>query len=101
MEQVNRENILKAIQQNSKRIAEFGVHRIGLFGSFSKDLQGNKSDIDFLVEFQKAKKNIDNYMGLAFYLEDMFKRNIDLLTPEALSPHMKARILKEVQYIGL
>lgn len=33
--------------------AEYGVKRIGFFGSFAKGLSAEGSDIDILVEFQR------------------------------------------------
>ncbi len=32
---------------------EFGVCKIGLFGSFAKDVQNNNSDVDIIAEFDK------------------------------------------------
>ena len=55
-------------------------------------------DLDFLVEFIKGRKNYDNYLELGFFLEELFSKKIDLLTPESLSPHLKEQILREVQY---
>jgi predicted nucleotidyltransferase len=37
-------------------------------------------------------------MRLAFFLEELFGRKVDLLTPESLSPHIGPRILNEVVY---
>ena len=45
-----------------------------------------RSDIDIIVEFEEGKKNFDNFMNLAFYLEELFGRKVGLLTPESISP---------------
>lgn len=37
-------------------------------------------------------------MELAFLLEDILGRKVDLLTPESLSPHIGPKILAEVEY---
>ncbi|MEN8692215.1 MAG: nucleotidyltransferase family protein [Desulfobacterales bacterium] len=76
----------------------FPQSRIGLFGSQSRGDATPDSDLDFLVEFIKGRKNYDNYIELCFFLEDLFSKKIDLLTPESLSPHLKEQILREVQY---
>ena len=36
---------------------------------------------------------------LAFLLEDLFGRRVDLVTTEALSPHIGPHILREVEYV--
>ncbi len=74
------------------------VKKIGLFGSFLKGYNTDKSDIDFLVEFNDGEKNFNNFIELAFLLEKLLERKVDLLTKEALNPHMKTNILKEAYF---
>ena len=73
---------------------------MGLFGSFARGNQKPESDVDLLVEFDPDRKTFDNFMGLAFLLEDLLERRVELVTPEALSPHIGPRILKEVEYVA-
>jgi hypothetical protein len=40
-------------------------------------------------------KNYNNFIRLAFLLEDIFQRKVDLLTIDALNPYMKPKIMKE------
>ena len=79
-----------------KEIERFGVKRIGLFGSFIKGSQNENSDVDFLVEFIRGKKN---FINLAFFLENLFHRKVELVTPESLSPYLKPYITKEIKYV--
>lgn len=74
------------------------MQRIGLFGSFADNTQTEKSDIDFLVEFEEGKKTFDNYMELKFFFEEIFQRKIDLVTPKSIKPFLKESILNTVQY---
>ena len=90
--------IFKIIRQNKEKLSQLGVRQIGLFGSQSRGDATPDSDLDFLVEFIKGRKNYDKYIELCFFLEDLFSKKIDLLTPESLSPHLKEQILREVQY---
>jgi uncharacterized protein len=89
------------IAAHQPELARFGVKRLGVFGSFVRDQQDSASDIDVLVEFEPGRKSFDNFMHLAFYLEDLFGRNVDLLTPESLSPYLSPRIMREVEYVAL
>ena len=88
--------ILKINEQLIRQ--KYGVKRIGIFGSFSRGEEKEGSDIDILVEFEKGCKTFDNYMDLKFFLADLFHRKVDLVTVEALRPHLKDNILKEVSY---
>lgn len=76
----------------------YGVKRIGFFGSFVRSEQKETSDVDVLVEFEKGAKTFDNYMNLKFFLEDIFGRKVDLVIIDALKPHIRDRILEEVKY---
>jgi hypothetical protein len=91
-------DFLTFINRNKTQIKSYGVHRLGLFGSFVRNEQKEKSDIDLLVEFYPEEKNYDNFIGLSFFLEDNTDRKVDILTPEALSPYIGPYILKEVEY---
>lgn len=92
-EMLTADEILKKIEKNKEKIKKFGVKRIGLFGSYIRDEQKIKSDIDILVEFERGKKTFDNYMDLKFFLEDLFKCKVDLVIADALKTDLKPIIL--------
>ena len=79
---------------------EYGVKKIGVFGSYARGEQRKNSDIDILVEYEKPEE-----VGFAFFkLADVLKRilrikKIDLATRNSLKPVMKKNILKEVKFI--
>jgi predicted nucleotidyltransferase len=39
-------------------------------------------------------------MALAYFLEDLFNKKVDLVTPQSLSPHIGPHILKSVEYVS-
>ncbi len=94
-----KEELLNVLLQYKDTLKSYGVNRIGLFGSFVKDRQNAESDIDLLVEFLPDQKNFRNFINLAFFLEDMLNRKVELVTAESLSPYLKPYILKEVEYV--
>jgi len=94
-----KEELSSLILRHRNRIKKFGVIRIGLFGSFIKGTQSSKSDVDFLIEFDPTKKTFKNFINLAFFLEDLLHRKVELVTTESLSPYLKPYILEEVEYV--
>jgi len=96
-----KQDVLKVLHQNRDRLKAMGVSKIGLFGSFLRGEQHPDSDIDLLVEFDAGQKTFDAFMDLAFLLEEIFQRRIELLTVESLSPYLGPHILKEVEYAAL
>jgi predicted nucleotidyltransferase len=95
-----KKKVLTIIQDNQDKIKTFGVKKLGLFGSFARQEQNVKSDVDLLVEFEQGKKTFDNFIQLSFLLEDLFNRRVELVTPEALNPYIGPHILKEVEYVS-
>lgn len=92
-------NVVEVLKSNEEIIKkQYGVKRIGIFGSFARGDAKEGSDVDVIVEFEKGRKKYDNYMDLKFFLMDLFQRKVDLVTVEALRPQLKDSILKEVSY---
>ncbi|MDP6776258.1 MAG: nucleotidyltransferase family protein [Candidatus Latescibacteria bacterium] len=97
----DKNGIMAAIEANSVRLRQYGVRRIGLFGSFVRGDEHGDSDIDLLVEFEQGRKTFDSFMSLAFYLEDLLGRKVEVVTAESLSPYLGPYILDEVEYVTI
>jgi hypothetical protein len=97
----SKDSILASLTEHERQIRSFGVQRIGLFGSFARGSQTTASDIDFLVEFDPGQKTFDNFIRLSFFLEDLFQRRVELVTPESISPYLRPYIIKEVEYVPI
>ncbi|MGZ8842886.1 MAG: nucleotidyltransferase family protein [Pyrinomonadaceae bacterium] len=94
-------DLFALLAKHQHELREFGVRRLGVFGSFARDQHDVRSDVDMLVEFEQGKKSFDNFMHLAFFLEQQIGRRVDLVTPESLSPHIGPHILREVEYAAV
>lgn len=94
----NKSELFKALVGQEARLREYGVKRCGVFGSFARGKQTDQSDVDILVEFEQGQKSFDNFMRLAFFLEETLGRKVELVTPESLSPYIGPHILSEVEY---
>jgi len=95
----NKDQILQCLQSSKASLQALGVERIGLFGSFVTGNPSPESDVDVFVEFSPSQHSFDNFMDLSFLLEDLFGRKVELVTPEALSPHIGPHILEEVELV--
>ncbi|ABU56225.1 MULTISPECIES: nucleotidyltransferase family protein [Roseiflexus] len=96
-----REQILDLLHQHREELRRLGIRRCGIFGSFVRNTPHDESDVDILVEFQPGQKTFDNFMHLAFFLEDLFGRRVELVTTESLSPYIGPAILSEVEYASI
>ena len=93
--------IVQRIIKERERLAYLGVKSIGLFGSFVRGDKTSLSDVDILVEFMPEKHTFDNFMEVAFLLEKILGRKVELVTPQALSPHIGPHILRELERVPI
>jgi uncharacterized protein len=86
-------NQLDAIRELCRR---YHVTRLELFGSATRDdFDPNRSDLDFLVEFAPLSPSdrADAYFGLLEALQDLFRREIDLVeSPAITNPYFKQAV---------
>jgi predicted nucleotidyltransferase len=94
---LSKQEILARLADHAALLQTFHVRRIGLFGSYARQEQTKQSDIDLLVEFESA--SFDNFMNLAFAMERLFHKKIDLIMPESLSPYLKPLVEQEVAWL--
>ena len=95
----NKEKLLSLITSNSARIRNYGVSALGIFGSFARNEQNEQSDVDLLVDFETEKETYRNFIGLAYFMEELLGRKVEIVTRNGLSPYIGPHILKEVQNV--
>ena len=88
---------LREVKENLKR--EYGLAKIGLFGSFARNEQKESSDVDVLIEVPEGALSLVKYMKLKFFLEETLGRRVDLVLIGAIKPRLREKILKEVIYV--
>jgi uncharacterized protein len=94
--ELTKETILKKLRENYSHLSsEYGLKRIGIFGSYAKGIQDERSDIDIIAEFESP-------IGLKFvefteYLENIFGKKTDVLTPAGVEGIRNPNIAQEVK----
>ena len=74
---------------------QYGVKRIGLFGSYAKDEPTENSDIDIVVEFERSIGF--RFAELAEYLENILGKSVDILTPAGIQGIRNKRITRSIE----
>jgi len=97
----NKDDVLNLIRKNKQKFNNFGVLRIGIFGSFVRGEQAEDSDVDLMVDFEKEKKTFKNFMNVAEYSEKILGRRVDILTSDSVSPYIFPYINKEIEYVKI
>ena len=92
--------ILSSIKTNKQTLKRLGIRNVGLFGSYSRDEQSVKSDIDILIDFKPEMENFDNFMAVCDIFEQLFKNEkVEVVTINGLSPYIGPKILNDVVYV--
>lgn len=83
------------------RLLAAGVERLGVFGSFARGEENESSDVDVLVTFRSDARTFDNLFRVGEVLEEAFRRPVDLVTEDSLSPYLAPHIRAGVKYVDL
>lgn len=93
--------ILKYLSDNKELFEEkYNIIKIGIFGSYAKDIQNEKSDIDLIVEFKPNTSNLyDKKLELKETMKSVFGKEIDICREKYIKTYYKKIILSEAIYV--
>jgi predicted nucleotidyltransferase len=91
-----REQVIRTLQSHKSELAvTYGVRSLSLFGSLARDEATDQSDVDLLVEFDRAV----GYFGLVAlqdHLADLLRRPVDLGTLASLKPRIRRQVEQDL-----
>ena len=91
---MQRDQALETIRNHRAELLDLGISSLVVFGSVARDTAGPASDVDVLVEF-KTPVGLFTFVRVQQHLESLLGCRVDLVTPEAIRPIMRDRILAE------
>ena len=95
---LEKEDILSILRTHTPEMQKkYRVIRMGLFGSYARGTATEESDIDILIEFEPGA-DIWDLAGLKIFLENLFKKPVDVATVNSIRPEMKGAILANIAY---
>jgi hypothetical protein len=93
---LTKEEITNILQEHAPYLAtEYGVKRIGLFGSYAKNTPTEESDIDIIVEFERPIGF--RFVEFAEYLEGLLGKSVDIITPAGIQGIRIERIAQNIR----
>jgi uncharacterized protein len=75
------------------------VNKAYLFGSYSRDMADNDSDVDIIVELDHSSPVGLKFIRMQFELENILKTKVDLLSDRAISPYIRPYVDKDKELI--
>ena len=96
---MTRKDILQILAKFQRdRRDEFGIVRLGVFGSTARDQTDEQSDVDVVVEL--AHPDMFALIGIKQELEAMLNRPVDVVRyRENMNAFLKQRIRQEAFYV--
>ena len=97
---LTRAEILTFLKENKGLfLAQYGVQKIGIFGSYARGEQTDNSDIDVLIDMSTDTENMfEKRIELREFLMAHFTKNVDVCHEQAIKPIFKELILKDAIY---
>ncbi len=90
-----REQVLALLREAYPYLAaEYGIRRVGIFGSYAKGVPREISDVDIIVEFERPIGF--KFIELVEYLEHLLGRKVDVLTPAGLQGIRVSRVAQDI-----
>jgi len=77
---------------------KYSIREIGVFGSYVRQEHGKGSDLDVLVDFEKPISLL-RFVELEAELSKVTGVEVDLVSREALKPHIGESVRREVVYV--
>lgn len=74
---------------------EYGITRLGIFGSYAKGIAQEESDIDLVAEF-KIPPGL-KFFEFTDYLEKLFHKPVDVLTPAGIQAIRNSTVAKTIE----
>lgn len=97
----NKEELVALLKANAHLLSQFGIVRLGIFGSFVNNKVHEESDIDFYVEISTEYKTLKNIFALSEFLKNISGRKVELITPQSLNKFIGKHIINQVEYVSL
>lgn len=95
----NLEEIKQLLQQSKSVLQEnYKVTELGIFGSYVRGEQNEASDVDVLIDYEKAP-TLFKLVELQNYLNELTGMKVDVVTKKGLKPRIRERVLSEVVYL--
>lgn len=96
---MTRDEVLRTLLQfRRSNEMDYGIARIGIFGSAARDEMVEESDIDVVVELKDPDLFV--LVGIKQDLEDLLHRPVDVVRyRDKMNPFLKRRIQQEAIYV--
>jgi hypothetical protein len=100
-EMVTRSEILGFLTENKTLFHDqYHVVKLGLFGSYAREMADEQSDIDILIELAPGTQNIyELKKDLKNFIRNKFNKEVDICREKTIKPVFRDLINREAVYV--
>ena len=93
---MDKDEVIRLIKEHYNVLqSEYGISRIGIFGSVVKGTMTIDSDLDIVVEFNKPIGF--KFFRLVEYLENLFGTKVDLVTKDGIKNIRVKEVARDIE----
>ena len=98
---LSRSEILGFLAENKSLFHDqYHVIKLGLFGSYAREMANDQSDIDILIELAPGTQNIyELKKDLRNLIKNKFKKEVDICREKTIKPLFRDLIIREAVYV--
>ena len=96
---MTRTEILEILKRYKNENAEkYGINNLGIFGSFTRDMGKDESDVDIIIE--TTEPDLFKLVHIKDELEKLLHKTVDIVrNREKMNPYLKKHIEKDSIYV--
>jgi predicted nucleotidyltransferase len=87
---MNAQDAIATLRRYEADLRARGIRHAGVFGSVARGDNRAESDLDIIIDIEpEARVTVFDYVGLKEYIAGLFDGPVDVVSRDALKPHVR------------
>jgi len=96
---MNAQDALATLRRHEADLRTLGIRHAGVFGSVARGNNRSDSDLDIIIDIEpEAHVTLFDYVGLKEYIAGLFEGAVDVVSRDALKPHVRPAVTADAIY---
>ena len=96
---MNTQDALATLRRYEADLRARGIRHAGVFGSVARGDNRSNSDLDIIIDIEPdARVTVFDYVGLKEYIAGLFGGAVDVVSRDALKPHIRPAVTADAIY---
>jgi uncharacterized protein len=96
---MNAQDAIATLRRYEADLRARGIRHAGVFGSVARGENRSNSDLDIIIDIEPdAHITVFDYVGLKEYIAELLGGPVDVVSQEALKPHIRPAVTADTIY---